>query len=78
MELDVMKPADRVCLQSSASTGNLFDVPGTAVAAGDSLCAYSEWNVGAEVNDAKTRTKVALNQGVGIRVEKANANNFCK
>jgi hypothetical protein len=78
MELDVLKTADRVCLQSSGGTGNLFDVPGTAVAAGDSLCAYSEWNVGAQVTDAKTSTKVALNQGVGIRVEKANANNYCK
>ena len=78
MELDVSKAADRVCLQSSASSGNLFDVPGTAVAAGDSLCAYSEWNIGARVADPRTRTTVALNHGVGIRVEKANANNFCK
>jgi hypothetical protein len=78
MELDVAKEPDRVCLQSSGGTGNLFDVPGAVVAAGDSLCAYSEWNIGARVDDAATRTTVALNQGVGIRVEKANANNFCK
>ena len=78
MELDVLKAADRVCLQSSGGTGNLFEIPGAAVASGDSLCAYSEWNVGARVDDPATRTTVALNQGVGIRVEKANANNFCK
>jgi hypothetical protein len=78
MELDVQKAADRVCLQSSGGTGNLFDIPGAAVASGDSLCAYSEWNVGARVDDPTTRTTVALNQGVGIRVEKANAINFCK
>lgn len=78
MELDVQKPPDRVCLQSSGGTGNLFDVPGGVVGAGDSLCAYSEWNIGAKVTDPQTRTSVALNQGVGIRVEKANANNFCK
>jgi len=78
MELDVTKAPDRVCLQSSGGTGNLFDMPGTATDAGDSLCAYSEWNIGARVNDATTRTTVSVNQGVGIRVEKANANNFCK
>ena len=72
MELDVQKAPDRVCLQSSGGTGNL------ASASGDSLCAYSEWNIGARVNDASTRTNVTVNQGVGIRVEKANASNFCK
>jgi hypothetical protein len=78
MELDVTRSADRVCLQSSGGTGNLFEVPNVAVAAGDSLCAYSEWNIGARVEDATTSTSVAVNQGVGIRVEKANANNFCR
>lgn len=78
MELDVIKATDRVCLQSSGGTGNLFEVPNTAVASGDSLCAYSEWNIGAKVDDATTRTSVTVSQGVGIRVEKANANNFCK
>jgi hypothetical protein len=78
MELDIARPADKVCLQSSGGSGNLFDVPGAPVGAGDSLCAYSEWNVGATVNDPVTRTSVAVNQGVGIRVEKANANNYCK
>jgi hypothetical protein len=78
MELDIARQADRVCLQSSGGTGNLFEVPGAAVAAGDSLCAYSEWNIGAQVSDPTTNTTVALNQGVGIRVEKANADNFCR
>jgi len=78
MELDVAKATDRVCLQSSGGTGNLFEVPNTAVASGDSLCAYSEWNIGAKVDDATTRTSVKVSQGVGIRVEKANASNFCK
>ena len=78
MELDVTKATDRVCLQSSGGTGNLFEVPNAAVASGDSLCAYSEWNIGAKVDDATTRTSVTVSQGVGIRVEKANASNFCK
>ena len=78
MELDVVKAADRVCLQSSGGTGNLIEVPNTPSTSGDSLCAYSEWNIGARVDDALTRTTVAVNQGVGIRVEKANASNFCK
>jgi hypothetical protein len=78
MELDVGKASDRVCLQSSGGTGNLFDVPGAPVGAGDSLCAHTEWNVGARVSDAVTRTNVSVSQGVAIRVEKANANNYCK
>jgi len=77
-ELDVSLAADRVCLQSSGGTGNLIVIPNAAVAAGNSLCAYSEWNVAAQVDDAPSRTTITINQGVGIRVETANANNYCK
>ena len=77
MELDVTQAADRVCLQTSGGTGNLMVVPGAAVGAGDSLCAYSEWNVSGQVNDAPSRTTITVNQGVGIRVETANATDFC-
>jgi hypothetical protein len=34
--------------------------------------------VGARVSDAVTRTNVSVSQGVAIRVEKANADNYCK
>ena len=79
MELDIALAQDRVCLQSSGGDGNLIvTVPTGPVLAGDSLCANSEWNVSATVDDAVTRTSVVVHQGVGIRVEKANADNFCK
>ena len=78
MELDVTQATDRVCLQTSGGTGNLIVTPGAAVASGDSLCAYSEWNVSGQVNDAPSRATVTVNQGVGIRVVTANATDFCK
>jgi hypothetical protein len=78
MELDIAQAADRVCLQTSGGTGNLIVTPGAAVASGNSLCAYSEWNVSGQVNDAPSGTTITVNQGVGIRVETANAANFCK
>jgi hypothetical protein len=37
-----------------------------------------EWNVSAQVNDAPSRTTVAVSQGVGIRVVTADATDFCK
>ena len=78
MELDIAKAADRVCLQSGGSSGNLLVVPGSAVAAGDSLCANSEWNVAAAVSDVTTNTSVTVQQGVAIRVVASDAKNFCK
>ena len=78
MELDIAQAADRVCLQTSGGTGNLIVTPGAAVASGNSLCAYSEWNVSGQVDDAASGTTITVNQGVGIRVETANAANFCK
>ena len=47
-------------------------------AAGNSLCANTEWNVRAEVADARTGAKVAVNQGVAIRVLETDAANSCK
>jgi len=78
MELDIALPADRVCLQSAGTGGNLVAAPGATSASGDSLCANTEWNVAAKVEDAHTGAAVQVNQGVAVRVEKANAANFCK
>jgi hypothetical protein len=78
VELDIAQAADRVCLQSSGHGPNLILTPGAAVATGDSLCAASEWNVSAAVDDAVTRASVRVHQGVAIRVEAADAQNFCK
>ena len=78
MELEVAKATDRVCLQSSGGSGNLIVAPGAVVGAGDSLCANSEWNIAATVTDATSNTRVAINQGVAVRIVASDAKNFCK
>ena len=78
MELDITKAADRVCLQSSGGGGSLVVVPGAPVAAGDSLCANSEWNIAAAVSDATTNTAITVQQGVAVRIVSTDAKNFCK
>ena len=78
MELDITKATDRVCLQSSGTGGSLIVVPGTPVAAGDSMCANSEWNITAAVADATTNTAVTVQQGVAVRILSTDAKNFCK
>ena len=77
-ELDITKASDRVCLQSSGSGGNLIEAKGAPVASGNSLCANSEWDIVAAVDDAASNTAVTVNQGVAIRVARADATNFCK
>ena len=78
MELDVMKAADRVCLQSSGSSGSLITAPGAVVGAGDSLCANTEWNIAAAVADATSGSTVTVNQGVTVRVVASEAKNHCR
>ena len=56
----------------------LIDRAGAPVAAGDSMCSNSEWNVAAAVTDAASGSSVAVNQGVGIRVAAIDGANFCK
>ena len=75
MELDIAKAADRVCLQSGGVGGNLVVRPGAPVAAGDSLCAASEWNIAAAVSDRVTNAALTVHQGVTVRVVAADAKN---
>ena len=78
-ELNIADARDRVCLQSSGAGGSmLIDRVGAPVAAGDSMCSNSEWNVAAAVNDAASGSSVAVNQGVAIRVAAIDGANFCK
>lgn len=78
-ELDIRLRSDRVCLQS-ADTGGMLHVerPVALVAAGDSLCAASEWDISARVEDKETGANAAVQQGIGIRVAKSDADSFCK
>ena len=57
--------------------GGLVEASGP-VTAGNTPCFYTEWNVTAAVNDPVTRTDVVVNQGVGIRLLKEDAENSCK
>ena len=78
MELDIAKAADRVCLQSAGAGGNLVVAPSEVVAAGDSLCANSEWNIAAAVDDPVSGSSVTVNQGVAVRIVASDAKNYCK
>lgn len=66
-ELDPSSPGDRACLGSSSAQSPGIETVGSISATGDSLCADSEWNVRAAVNDPRTSAAAALNQGVAIR-----------
>jgi hypothetical protein len=77
-ELDIALVTDRPCLVSSGGGGILIERPGAAPPSGDSLCSNSEWNVAASVSDAQSGATVAVNQGVAIRVARADASSFCK
>lgn len=69
--------ADLACMKSGTVQLGGIDGPGASSTAGNSLCANSEWNVSAEVVDAKTDTRVVVNQGVAVRVLEADAENLC-
>lgn len=78
-ELDVAMRSDRVCMNSADAGGPQFiERPAAVVATGDSMCAASEWNVSARVEDARSGASAALDQGIAIRVSKFDAANYCK
>lgn len=76
-ELNLAVPADLACMRSSKVEQGGLDLVDTEAGAGDSLCANSEWNLGATVADPQTGTQITLNQGVAVRVLLADAENFC-
>jgi hypothetical protein len=63
--------------QPGSANGGYVDAPG-AVQAGNTPCFATEWSVSATVNDPVTHTQVLVNQGVGIRLLKEDAENSCK
>ena len=76
-ELNPELAADRSCMKSSATMQGGLDIPNAAAEVGNSLCATSEWNIGAQVVDARSGTKVVINEGVGVRVLETDAANSC-
>lgn len=81
-ELSIANAADRGCFGSTGGAGGNLVVGGAGPApiggGGDSACADTDWDLRAEVNDAATGTAIAVNQGVAMRVDAADAFNFCK
>ena len=78
-ELNLADAKDRQCLQSSSAGGTIAIVrPGAPIPAGDSMCANSDWNIAARVDDARSGSAVVVNQGIAIRVAQVDAMNFCK
>lgn len=76
-ELNPALPADLACMKSSVVQQGGLDIPDAAADAGNSLCANSEWNIGAQVVDQRSGTKVVVNQGVAVRVLETDAANSC-
>lgn len=76
-ELNPSLTADLACMKSSVVQQGGLDIPDAAADAGNSLCANSEWNIGARVVDARSGTKVTLNQGIAVRVLETDAVNAC-
>lgn len=76
-ELDPARPEDLGCFASATSRNAGIETPSGFASAGGSMCANTEWNVRASVNDARTAVSVAINQGVGVRVSVVDATNSC-
>lgn len=77
LELEPDSAADRVCLGSSASPTSGIEVVGAAPPTGDSLCADGDLNVRAEVIDPRSSAKVAVNQGISVRILTTDATAIC-
>ncbi len=79
-ELDISNAGDRICLQSTSGGGGVVVAQPNLLptSSGNSLCAKTEWDVAAKVDDARSGTSLTVHQGVAIRTEAANATNYCK
>lgn len=80
-ELDASNAADVACLRSGTVQTPGVEQPTAAQAgqlADNSLCADTEWNVRAQVTDARSGAQVAVNQGVALRMIESDAINHCQ
>lgn len=76
-ELDPTNAGDRACLGSSSAQNAGIETVGSAPTAGDSLCADSEWNIRAMVNDPRSNAQGTVNQGVAVRSLSTESANSC-
>lgn len=77
-ELDASVPQDVGCMTSGVVENSGLDTPDLAASTGNSLCANTNWNVRAVVDDtARNGAVVAVNQGVSVRVLATDALDYC-
>ena len=78
-ELDERRAGDAGCVNGVGAAGAVLVLggPGGPVAAGESQCADSEWNVSATAADAVTGAALTVNQGVAVRADRIDAANSC-
>lgn len=77
-QLDPTIPADLGCMGTSQVQNSGVDSASLGASGGDTMCANSEWNIRAYVQDPASNTVVAINQGVGLRVLITDADAACK
>jgi Tfp pilus assembly protein PilX len=77
VDLDPAVAADLACMKSGVVNNAGLETP-SGTTSGNSLCSNSEWNIRAEVADTRTGVKVAVNQGVALRVLETDATNACQ
>ena len=77
VELDPADEGDIACMISGVVHHSGLDTPDLAATTGDSLCASTEWNVRAVVEDERTGAVTAVNQGIGVRVLTTEATDYC-
>jgi hypothetical protein len=70
-DLDPTKPEDLPCYSGSKGGG-------LGGGASQSFCADTRWDVRSRVDDAATGASVALNQGIGVRMSRIQAQDACK
>lgn len=82
--LNPTAPNDIGCFGSSAAENSGLGMaesgggPGTTpFAAGQSICANTDWAIPVRATDAVTGTSVGVTQGAGVRVFVSDALNFC-
>lgn len=79
-ELDATRSTDVGCIRSGTvqTPGmELADPASAGLMADNSLCADTDWNLRADVTDARTGLHVAVNQGVSVRMIAADAAANC-
>ena len=74
LELNLSDTEDLGC---AVSQGQQFGIEGADVAASDSLCANSTWNLTAKATASDNGATMTVSQGVGIRIPTSDSAGSC-